>query len=41
MTILDISLSLSLSLTGEEGVKTLFTSQRERGRDKERGGEGE
>jgi hypothetical protein len=40
---LSLSLSLSRSLTGEEGVRTLFTSQREREREqqteKERGGE--
>jgi hypothetical protein len=37
--VLDISLFLSLSLTGEEVVRTLFTGQREREREKEGGRE--
>jgi hypothetical protein len=35
ITILDISIPLSLFLTGEEGVRTLFNGQRERVSEKE------
>ncbi len=34
---LSLSIPLSLSLTGEQGVHTLFTGQREREREKEEG----